>query len=327
MAWYGWIPILTSRILFEKCIERLEENTNKNDGLWTKPSEEDKKLLDKALGKNNGTYYMGFVNEDKENKEFKFVISVDNYKIDHIAIFDEGNRIVTHAECNFINDTSLVSIQWKEGLNPLEEKKKAQQIYAKIRDVYHLHTHHEKPFDLLLNPIEEKSLSEVGDTAEFEKIKKYIILKILEQYEWKIIEYLKIIKDDVKEYEEDARKMITMAKGEMKYASSFVNLFKEEIGKRYDSYVFIFSNALECIDILAHDIEAAHEERLNKEVHKLTYLLTVFTVIIALLTAPTAIDVIYNSVIHNNLPYLGVLLGLVVFVLLVVLYIFQRKNL
>lgn len=312
MVWYGWIPTLTKKVLFKyfiKKIDRVAKEIKEAEGAeklsssvshkksiekeWTRPDEEDIELLDKLFKGHNSYYQCYIVSDDKEDY-FKFIISTENSRINHAIIFNGHNKKskpTVYADCD-ITDEGRVCIKLKsfkgDPIDQWTEYYHVKTIYSKIRDAYHIHTHHAKSYDLLLKPFE------IPDSVEQSEINKYFVSEILLQYEEKIVGYLDLIKADLIPFKDndEAREIITKSKGEMKYAMSFVRLFKKDIiateEKDYDSYMCIFSNASECLNILADEIEISYAKNM-------TNIIAGFTIVIVTLTFPIAIDAIHGS--------------------------------
>ncbi len=280
--YYGWIPILTYELHFDYFYSNF---TRKK----TKITEDEQNTLDKKLSKTNGTYYTHKVYEDVKNKEFKAVVSFNDKKIvDHILIFNKENNLEAHAIVHDVGKKGLIVFQLKypEEKYAWKEHEMANQFYIIIRDVYHHHTHHEAHEDLLLKPIIAKD-------------KKDAIGKILNQYDEKIINYLKKIKPGMYINHIDfAEDLIVASKGEMTYASYFINLFKEDV-ENHEARSFVFSNALQSINILANKIEVAYTAGLSTETTKLTHLITRLTLAIVALTAPISIDAVFKISEHT----------------------------
>lgn len=269
MAFWGWIPILTRKVHFEYLI-----NIMKQDGLVD--LNEDELELVRYILKNEE--YICYKREDKEDKQlekFNVIICVKEHKIEHVLMFDSENNIKAHARC-LIYDDGIVEIKLDSDTAPVSDRIKprvAKRIYIVIRDVYHSHTHHEPYDDLKLYPVLAEN-------------KKDAIEKLLNQYELKIITYHKAIKIDIKTYNDfpEAIKLITSAKGEMKYASRFVALVKEHIDD-LDSYISVFSNGFESISVLSDEIELKFNNNMSRLLNWLTF-------VIVFVTLPITFDAI-----------------------------------
>ncbi len=265
MIFWGWIPILTKKVLFEYLIDRLEQNG------WEKVSEEEKESIRYILKTDEIQCYRYYDSEDKNGKKFKAIICITDYKIIHVFMHDSEDNIKAHSECT-IHDDGIVEIKLD---SDTASTKVAKRIYILIRNVYHSHTHHGAYDDLLLKPV-------IADN------KKEAIEKILNQYEKKIIEYHRTIKDDI-ENEKDfplAIKQITKSNGEMAYALAFTELTKLQI-KEPESYNSIFSNSIQSINVLAKETELIYNNSLSRSLNGLT-------IAILVLTFPIAIDAIYK---------------------------------
>lgn len=278
--YYAWIPILTYSLNFNYFIKKLEREGNKI-------TEDEARNFDKKLSKNNGTYYNCDSHEDVENKSFRAVISINDEKIlDHILILDKTGNLEAHAVCD-IDKKGLVTLKLKypDEKYAWKEYEIIKQFYIITRDLYHYHTHHKAHEDLLLKPVIAKS-------------KKDAIEKILNQYDEKIIKYHKRIRLSIPHEKFDfATKLIVTAKGEMTYASHFVNLFKEDI-EDPEFCRFVFSNALRSIAILANEIKFVYTAELNTETIKLNSLITGLTLAVVVLTLPIAIDATFGFLYH-----------------------------
>ncbi len=274
-CYYGWIPILTKNLLFGYFIKELEKEKKIVEG-------EEKKKLDDILSKTNGRYYIHETHEDVKDEKFKVIISVDDNKIDHIFIFKHLNstlcdkNIAAKASCN-IENNGLVKLKVESTeLKDWEEHEIIKQVYIIIRDVYHHHTHHDPQAEILLRPVTAKDKNDA-------------IEQIVNQFQEKIITYHTLIRKDIKNENDfdDASNLVVKAKGEMVYASTFIDLFKGDLNE-LQSYFSVFSNAFKSIDVLASDIESVYTLRLTR-------IITGLTIGILVLTAPIAIDATFKS--------------------------------
>lgn len=265
MIFWGWIPILTKKVLFEYFIDQLEQNG------WEKVSEDEKESIRYILKTNEIRCYRYYDSEDKNGKKFKAIVCINNYKIIHVFMHDSEDNIKAHAECA-IHDDGIVEIK----LDSDESSTKiAKRIYILIRDIYHSHTHHGMYDDLLLKPV-------IADN------KKEAIEKILNQYEKKIIEYHRVIKEDIEKQKDfpEAIKQITKFNGEMTYALAFTKLTKLH-NQEHEIYNSIFSNSIQSINVLAKETELIYNNSLSRSLNGLT-------IAILVLTFPIAIDAIYK---------------------------------
>ncbi len=268
-VYYAWIPILTNTLNFDYSIRKLKRKKEE----ITK----DAARIDGILSKTNGEYYTLDTHEDVEDKKFKVIVSITDKIVDNILIFNREDELKARAVCA-INSKGLVTfkLEYPNEKDAWKEHEMIEQFYIIVRDIYHSHTHHKEHEDLLLKPVIAKD-------------EKTAIGEILKQYDEKIIKYHKKIISDIQPYEKFdlATELIVAAKGEMTYASSFVNLFKTNI-ENHEGYHFVFSNALQSINILANEIESAYT-------HELNIILTALTMAIVFLTFPIAIDAIFGS--------------------------------
>lgn len=279
-VYYAWIPILTNDLNFNCFIKELKREGDKI-------TEDEARTFDKKLLKTNGLYYNRDSHEDVGQKRFRAVISInDNSILDHILILDKTGNLEAHAVCD-IDRKGLVTlkVEYPAERYAWKEHEMIEQFYIITRDLYHCHTHHKAHEDLLLKPVIAKS-------------KKDAIEKILNQYDEKIIKYHKRIRLSIPHEKFDfATKLIVAAKGEMTYASHFVNLFKEDI-ENPEFRRFVFSNALQSIAILANEIKFVYTAELNTETIKLNRLITGLTLAVVVLTLPIAIDATFGSLDH-----------------------------
>lgn len=299
-VYYAWIPLLTNTLNFEYYIRELEKEGHKITG-------DEARTFDKKLSKTDGSYYVRDVYEDVENKKFKAVVSIIDKKIvDHILILNRNNDLEGHAVCT-INSKGLVTLklEYPDEKYAWKEHEMIEQFYIIVRDVYHCHTHHKDYEDLLLKPVPAKD-------------EKEAIGEVLKQYDEKIIKYHKKIKPSICPHKrfDFASELIVLAKGEMIYASRFVKLFKENI-EDHEAHHFVFSNALQSINILANEIESVYTHELNN-------ILTKLTIAILFLTFPIAIDAIFGSseqllkVFNIEIPADILGLSLIVYILILI---------
>ncbi len=281
-VYYAWIPILTNDLNFDYFIKELGRDRHRITG-------DEARTFDKKLSKSNGIYYNRDTHEDVENKKFRAVVSINDKKIlDHIFILGKTGNLEAHAVCGIDNKGLItLKLEYPDERYAWKEHEMIEQFYIIARDLYHTHTHHKEHEDLLLNPVIAKN-------------KKDAIGKILDQYDEKIIKYHKRIRPSIRPHEkfDFATKLIVAAKSEMTYASRFVNLFKENI-ENPEARLFVFSNALQSINILANEIESAYTARLNTETVKLTHLITGLTLAIVALTVSISIDAIFGISEHT----------------------------
>ncbi len=306
--YYGWIPILSYELHFDYLFSEFTKNEFTKNHKITKITGDEQNTLDKKLSKTDGTYYTYDVHDDVKNKKFKVVISFNDKKIaDYILIFNKENNLEAYAAICYIDSKGLVGfkLEYPEEKYAWKEHEMIEQFYIIIKNLYHSHTHH-KDEDLLLEPVPAKD-------------KKDAIGEILKQYDEKIIKYLKRVKSsmpierfDMAEGFDMAEELIATAEGEMTYASRFVNLFKENI-ENHEAYSFVFSNALQSINILANKIESIYTARLSAstvklthlitgfsaETTKLTHLITGFTLAIVALTVSISIDAVFKISEHT----------------------------
>ncbi len=299
---WGWIPILTTKIHFEFLIKEME-------GELISISDKDKKLICDILKADEieGYYREDF--EDELGKTFKAIVCVHNYKINHVFMRDKDGVIKAHAKCS-LHDDGIVEIKLALQTIPIREQlqpKVARRVYMIIRDIYHTHTHHEKHHDKLLNVVITNN-------------KREAVEKLLTQFDEKIIRYHKMIKHDIEnpKFFETAKKLITRAKGEMIYALVLTKLFEECFERPLNtqentqprnlspisiecfekhrktqentiskSYISVFSNSIKSIDVLAEEAESIRTDRITRALNALT-------LVIVALTAPIATDATYK---------------------------------
>ncbi|CAD6491242.1 MAG: hypothetical protein CHKLHMKO_00096 [Candidatus Argoarchaeum ethanivorans] len=282
MIYWGWIPILTKKVHFEYGISKIPREG------WEIASNEEKTEICQILGTDTVECYRHWDCEDENNKKFKIIVCIQNYKINNIFAYDSKGVIKAHAKCT-IHDDGLVEIELDHKTVPIKEKiqpKVAKRVYISIRDVYHSHTHHTKYEDILLKPV----LAANKDKA---------VERLLYQYDEKIIHYHKVIKPDIESHKDfdEARNLIGRAKGEMTYAVSFTRLFKRYIND-FELYISVFSNSFQSITTLAETIESIYTNNLAKYTHDMTRALNALTLAIVALTAPIATDAAYGVLNH-----------------------------
>lgn len=269
VAFWGWIPILTNKVHFEYLISLMVQ-----DG-FADLSERDKDFVHHILKTKEYNCYIREDSEDKNSKTYKVIICLKNSKIEHVLFFNGENNLRAHARCSICDD-GFIEIKLDEDSATIGDRIKpdvAERVYIVIRDVYHSHTHHDKYDDLLLHPVLANN-------------KKDAIEQLLDHYEKKIIIYHKAIKIDVKESSNEAIDLITLAKGEMEYASALVVQQKKHIDD-FESYKNVFSNSLQSISFLADYIELKFN-------HKMTQTLNWLTIAIIAITLPITFDALHE---------------------------------
>ena len=253
-AFWGWIPILTTRVHFEYLISVMVHDR------FMDLSESDKEFVHHILKTKEHICYMREDLEDENSNRYKVIICSKDYKIEHVLFFDGENNLKAHAQCSICDD-GFVEIKLDDDSATISDRIKpdvAERVYIVIRDVYHSHTHHDKYDDLLLHPV-------LADN------KKDAIEKLLNQYERKIITYHKAIKIDMKEYDFNAAiNLITLAKGEMGYASALLVQQSKHIDE-FESYKNVFLNSLQSISVLANDIELKFNNNMARLLNGLTF--------------------------------------------------------
>lgn len=240
MTYVAWIPILTPNIDFERRV---------NDFI-----EQNKEYIENKKSSPNEIIYKREFDDVRINNEGeqKIKITLHNFKITEIY-FNE----IKLAEIHHISDEGIVwfslSVSVADDFTP---QKLAGQVYIVIKDIYHVHTHHNKEDDMLLVPCK------IGGTATF-KIDNLVALKILNQYTEKIIKYHKII-HSINEDNEIAtisqmRLLLLLfkkAKGEMIYGLHFLSLVKSSISTDlYNNHKKAFQNSLTSMGILSDNLE------------------------------------------------------------------------
>ena len=278
MTFWAWIPILTKQIQYEFFITKM-----KYDGL-VDVSESDKETIRYILKSEDFDCYRRQDSEDENQKTFKAILCVKDYKIKHVFMYDSEGKIKTLAHC-IIYDNGLVKINLDSNTAQISDKiqpKVAKRIYILIRDVYHSHTHHGKYDDLHLLPV-------LSDNKEF------AIEKLLNQYDKKIIIYHKSIKIDVKNHTDfnAAIKLITSAKGEMNYALHFLTLMKDDVDD-FESYKSSFLINIQSISILADELELKHNNSVSEYNSNISNILNILTFIIIFGAIPVTLESVYN---------------------------------
>lgn len=89
--YYGWIPILGTRLYFDYAIEELEIH----EGKLT-----EKDVKDRSIEYDiNHKYYRIYTSEDVKNKKFEFVVAVDkDNRVDKIY-YSKGKKLKALAHC------------------------------------------------------------------------------------------------------------------------------------------------------------------------------------------------------------------------------------
>lgn len=252
--------------------------------------EEKRKLINKTLSDHSGelsqscgTKYYSF------NKKFGYppeensiiVLSIDkDYKIDYVFIFDDKWKLESLTACE-IQSTGLLKMHILFQREELGGNV-AREIYIIIRDIYHQHTHHQvedSQGDILLNPVLANDETEA-------------VKGINEKFQRKIVSYLKIMRNISKAGNFYATyNFAKTAKGEMIYALSFIELFKDsQPDLNLERYRFTYSNTIQAIDILAKDLEFDYSADVSKKIFYLNRILTVFTIFIGVITFIIAVD-------------------------------------
>lgn len=309
MSFWAWIPILTKQIQYEFFIKKIEEDS------LIAVSESEKKTIRYILKtyilksidfQEDFDYYRRQDFDDVTNKIYKAILCVKDYKIKHIFIYDSKGKIQTIANCS-ICDNGLVKIDLNSDIVQISSNIQpivAKRIYILIRDVYHSHTHHEKNGDSHLLLV-------------FSDNKKYAIEKLLNQYDAKIINYHKTIKNDVEDVEDHkgfsaAIKLITSAKGEMNYALHFITLMKDDVDD-FESYESSFLINVQSISILADELKLKFNNRVSeynlnvsKFLNNLTLIIIVGTIPVTLVSVNELLKVIgFNETIVYNINYIN----------------------
>lgn len=304
--YYGWIPILGTRLYFHYAIEELEIH----EGKLT-----EKGVKDRGIEYDiNHKYYRIYTSEDVKNKKFEFIVAVDkDNRVDKIY-YSKGKKLKALAHCE-IDNKGLVKLEVEyynkekevlDGSKKADEYEIAYDFYRIVRNIYHRHTHHEDSKDSSLKIVPTKD-------------RLHGIEQILSHFEQKTIIAHKRLRDTMKFPKRYgyAAKLITQSRGEMIYALNFVNLFKKDISEdKEKEYKFVFSNALQSLNVLADKIEKEYDYKLNHTIAILTYG-------ILLLTTPITIDAILNVFE----PKVGIIISLIIFLilLLVVLLVVRHK--
>ena len=325
MTFWAWIPILTKEIQYEFFITKMKDN-----GL-VDVSESDKETIRYILKSEDFDCYRQQDSEDENQKTFKAILCVKDYKIEHVFMYDSEGKIKTLAHCS-IYDNGLVKINLDSSTAQISDKiqpKVAKRIYILIRDVYHSHTHHGKYDDLHLLPV-------LSDD------KKYAIKKLLNQYDKKIIIYHKTIKIDVKNHTgfNAAIKLITSAKGEMNYALHFLTLMKADVDD-FESYKSSFLINIRSISILADELELKYNNSVSEYNFNVSNFLNKLTLIIIFGTIPVTLVsiyqllefagfskiIVYNINFINNikLPIMLPILVIIVYLIIIIYIIYKLK--
>lgn len=340
--WYGWIPLLTKEIFFEYSIEYFINSNHYNFRPREITDENEKNSIENVIlsmgGESGYKYYEFFkkLGDPPLEEESTIVISIDKeYKITDVFIFDDKRELERWVKCKIENNGLVemnVGYQRIEG----SEDSVITDAYIIIRDIYHQHTHHkhgEKDADILLSPV----LAE-DDKEAIKKINEKFQKKIIARHR-RIITWSKKGKDL-----STSSEIITKAKGELTYAISFVELFKNNL-PHHDQYYFTYLNAIRSIEILEKDIEMHYisetDERtseINRGILRLTDILTFFTICIGVITVVIAIDAsfgIVETLFHEKL-FVGMkvsgiwlwmsLLALWAIVIIVIYFLIRRLH-
>lgn len=287
MVYWGWIPILTKKVHFEYGISKIIGKG------WEIASAEEKIEIYQILGIDGVECYRHWEYEDKNNKKFKIIVCIQNYKINNFFAYDSKERIKAHAKCK-MHDDGLVEIELDHKTVPIGKRVQsevAKRVYISIRDIYHPHTHHTMYEDILLKPV-------------FAANKEEAVERLLAQFDKKIIYYHKVIKPDIETYRDFDRaiEITNKAKGEITYAISFIRLFREYIND-FESYLSVFSNSFQSITTLAETMQSIYTNNLSEYTHDMTRAISALTLAIVFLTAPIATDAAYGALNHILLRF------------------------
>ena len=252
MYWYGWIPIMTSRLLFAPALKKIERSAQR---LWhneyvLKPKID--QLPQKNRGRNTGEdgrdvfgqearkeinslfkppagartyYYLRDFDDIAVHKLKRVALSMDgDGKVKKIGIFDyNALKCIGIAEVTAIEENGLTHFRLENTLSHLKHIV-AKQLFGEIRDIYHEHLYAPHG-DFPLRPV-------CCDTDDREKA----LDDIFRQYQDKILIYHSQAKKQLNDIEKsyatasprslhDLRKTLCSAIGEMSYALSFASLF------------------------------------------------------------------------------------------------------
>jgi membrane-bound ClpP family serine protease len=216
-----------------------------------------------------------------------------------------------------IDDKGFVTFEVINRSTFQEAETTATQVYAILKEIYHIHTHHHKDTDMLLRPIHITS----QDAKPYDKI--------LNEYEEKIISYHnEINKNNIfgiknflininKVYKEKEIEKLKKAHGEMLYALNFLNLVDEE---SFQNRKLVFENA-----------KSSFESLLNTYNSKLSILNNFLVLMTLLATVMLAFSPIQNQKLSIFI-FLGIIIMIVfimnifdIFDIFNMLYIWNKR--
>lgn len=161
--WYGWIPNLSGDLLPDYAESNQIENKLNEDEV-------------EELGLSNEFEYFSWTEKVSDHDDGllrKILLYLNEGFIEKAAICNEEMNAIISAECQ-IENTGLVKLLNLEG-GP-RDKLIARQIFIRVRDFYHSHTHHQGHEDLLLPPV---TAFDNGEAVE----------KIIEKFREKVPKY------------------------------------------------------------------------------------------------------------------------------------------
>ncbi|MBW2596499.1 MAG: hypothetical protein JRC93_11110 [Deltaproteobacteria bacterium] len=245
MYWFGWIPILTHRLLIRPALEKLFEKSISFDdldderfvgnqcymGSFTADVRAAiKNTLEPALDTSVFYYVKNF--DDTDSNIFQRVaVSVDSDGyVKRIGLFGYPDPdVVAVAQILEIEKTGLTKFRLEQHVECSAHMKDVfiKHLFGEIRDIYHEHIYAPHG-DFPLRPV-KSSGGEKQDAID----------EIFWQYQIKILDYHSIIRTAINKVEElslastsvrffhDITINLCSATGEMSYALSFVNLFQK----------------------------------------------------------------------------------------------------
>ena len=252
--YWGWVPQLTRTLYFETGPEERAELI----GFDAATSE----TLEEVIIKNN------FINDDRSYFKYEYISDSLREKflcVKYRITINKIDRNDTHISINLaighpvykigslienpinnedlivgtaiIGATGLVSYDFEN--NSEYSSYYADQMHIVIRNLFHEHDHHSS--DLPLNTVKASSEEEA-------------ITKIVMQYIQKFSEYKQV---SIRARPNDSINDLHRAKGEIEYARSYLNMYKDKLGNdQYTGFqdsIESFSNSFDILLARVHD--------------------------------------------------------------------------
>ncbi len=297
--WGGWIPTLSGDVFIVNLEDSLKREGYKREdhgryyGRYIKISDifQEEKVFFRI-------YYSGNI-----NNLAKFKVKISN-KVAKNQSYCEG-------ECEVCqNGFFTVKCKLDKSLTRLEDRF-ASEIYQRIRDIYHQHTHHHK---------ENKELLFIVKSGN----KKEVVQNLIKQYQQKILDYHHGLRELVAspsfrryivDLFEDFLKLFSFlgrflnlklfstlqasfpskttfpssysiqAQGEMIYAKMVVQLFKDDIpNNQAKDFLQVFDYAYCSLGDIREEIGRIYQDYTNKLLVGLTSVLAILTIVLLCLS-------------------------------------------